>query len=227
MKKPRSVSESESSCTSPEAAGAVTTKGDATNSSVEKNRYSFSDGGGTPESGLERMSSSECSSSGLKKSVSFSKQVVRNIFKPGSTISGMKKPGSNKNKNKKKQQRKRTLSDPSCDQVDTSAAESNDGGESKSQAALSFRARSVSESSSDDAGFLLSSIRAAVEKSQEAAAAAAGNNTNCKKNNKKKKKNNNNNTTNVNTKLDQIAGNQDKNKCNIQLKNKIATLLDD
>lgn len=47
----------------------------------------------------------------IKKNVSFSKQIVRNIFKPGSTIAGMKKPNSLKNK-KKNQKRNRTLSDP-------------------------------------------------------------------------------------------------------------------
>lgn len=64
--------------------------------------------GSSYESNINERSLEICS---IKKSVSFSKQIVRNIFKPGSTITGMKKPNSSKNK-KKCQKRNRTLSDP-------------------------------------------------------------------------------------------------------------------
>jgi hypothetical protein len=78
--------------------------------------------------------SSDCGGSTTslsKKNVHFNKQVVKNVFKQGSTIAGMKKPNSAKNK--KKNKRKRTISDPSHDA-------SNDAYR---------RSRGISESSDD------------------------------------------------------------------------------
>ena len=115
-------------------------------------------------------SNSEESINAYKKSVSFSKQVIRNVFKPGSTVIGMKKPNSNKNK--KKNKRKRTISDPSHNG-------SEDGG----------RSRSISESSDDNSlasGALTDSVEnlSDDEKSNE-----KSNNEQKKKNNKKKNNN--------------------------------------
>lgn len=107
LKKPRSVSESES--------GALLLCHSMSNASTS----SFDGNSGSDDL------------SGSKKCVSFNKQVIRNVFKPGSTIAGMKKPNANKN-SKKKNKRKRTISDPSHD-----------------ASGASFRTRSVSESSDD------------------------------------------------------------------------------
>ncbi|RNA16349.1 kintoun [Brachionus plicatilis] len=109
--------------------------------SILKKSRSISEGEGSIRSSIESNSnegSQELCS--MKKTVSFSKQVVRNIFKPGSTITGMKKPSSSKNK-KKNQKRNRTLSDPchSNDQI------SND----LIQQQIRFRQRGFSESSDD------------------------------------------------------------------------------
>ena len=122
LKKPRSFSESENNL-----AGSF------------NQRLSFvsSDGNSNSES-LNDMTS-------IKKSVSFNKQVVRNVFKPGSTVMGMRKPNSKKNQ--KKNKRKRTVSDPSFD--------SSSGKPDPDVAAL--RPRNLSESSDDNSSQLSSS----------------------------------------------------------------------
>jgi hypothetical protein len=91
---------------------------------------------------------SRCSSEdSQKKCVHFNNQVIRNTFKTGSTVAGMRKPGHS---SKKKNKRKRTVSDPSHDSgadalslKETIANKANAG-------ANAFRARSVSESSDDN-----------------------------------------------------------------------------
>jgi hypothetical protein len=131
---------------------------------------------------------------GSKKSVSFSNQVVKNIFKPGSTVNGMKKPNSNKNK--KKNKRKRTNSDPSHD------SPSCDLKEAASQYLI--RSRSISESSDDNGAFINNSIEN-IQDSQVDNNTYISSNKNDenqsdkkekavskKKKNKKKSKNNNN-----------------------------------
>jgi dynein assembly factor 2 len=117
LKKPRSFSESESTLN---------------NASVSRTSFCSSDCTSIPD----EMNQS------CKKSVSFNKQVIKNVFKTGSTISGMKKP--NTKKNQKKNKRKRTSSDPSHD---ASAHLNEDNFASSSNSFMSRR--SVSESSDD------------------------------------------------------------------------------
>jgi hypothetical protein len=131
---------------------------------------------------------------GSKKSVSFSNQVVKNVFKPGSTVNGMKKPNSTKNK--KKNKRKRTNSDPSHD------SHSCDLKEAASQYLL--RSRSISESSDDNGAFINNSNDNIQDSVVDNSANDAPKTTNenqtdnnekvssKKKKNKKKSKNNNN-----------------------------------
>lgn len=88
-----------------------------------------------------------CDECSLKKSVSFNKQVVKNVFKTGSTICGMRKPGSGKNK--KKNKRKRTVSDPSHN--------ADNGSNDFREGSAALRSRSVSESSEDSSGALTNS----------------------------------------------------------------------
>lgn len=211
------MSESESSCTSPEIINQKGTNNNNSNfSTPANNRYSYSDGG-SGSACFDRLSSSESSgsASGLKKCVSFNKQVVRNIFKPGSTISGMKKPGSGKNKKKKQQQRKRTISDPCSPESDSSAAANS-----------TARARSVSESSSEDAGFLLSPIAAKQQSNNQTQAE-----TNSKKSSKKKKKNNQSNNNNDSPVNKEPASTSTTSKADtqraIQFKNKFVLSLDE
>ena len=125
-------------------------------------------------------SSADCASeenlNNSKKSVSFNKQVVRNIFKPNSTVMGMKKPNPNKNK-KKNDKRKRTISDPSCD---SNYASLREGGNNSSN---TFRSRSISESSDDSAN------HNAVSTEEETSAADKPPTTQKSKKSKKKNKN--------------------------------------
>ena len=128
LKKPRSVSESESGalllCHSMSNASTSSFDGSVHNSGSDENGENLS---------------------GSKKCVSFNKQVIRNVFKSGSTIAGMKKPNSNKN-NKKKNKRKRTISDPSHD-----------------ASGSSFRTRSISESSDDSSSAFTNSCESLPE----------------------------------------------------------------
>ena len=162
LKKPRSFSESESSMVGHRdslpgvSADSKLSVGSCSGNSDENNNDS-------------------CST--CKKSVSFNKQVVRNVFKPGSTVGGMKKPNSNKNK-KKNNKRKRTLSDPSHD-ADTLKDSAGDSS--------AFRNRSVSESSDDSSSIMTNSTESLPEtakpnESQQAEASSK------KKKNKKNKK---------------------------------------
>jgi hypothetical protein len=161
------------------------------------------DGSRMSISGNDSSSASDENSDlhGSKKSVSFSNQVVKNVFKPGSTVNGMKKP--NANKNKKKNKRKRTSSDPSHD------SNSCDLKDAASQYLL--RSRSISESSDDNGVFIdsneniqdslvnndtnIESKTATIDnesKDKEKAAETVSK----KKKNKKKSKNNNNQNSN-------------------------------
>lgn len=93
----------------------------------------------------ENMEHSSLGSS--KKCVHFNKQVVRNVFKPGSTVCGMRKPSSSKNK--KKNKRKRTVSDPSHDSGADAISLKDSAGR--------LRPRSISESSDDSSSILTNS----------------------------------------------------------------------
>ena len=126
LKKPRSFSESESNST------AIVPQRHSISSCL---RDSFNGGSSDCNSNSESLNDMTIS----KKSVSFNKQVIRNVFKPGSTVQGMKKPNSNKNK--KKNKRKRTVSDPSSD-ASTAARESTEMNK--------LRPRNMSESSDDN-----------------------------------------------------------------------------
>ena len=126
LKKPRSYSESEGNLSTLEKE-----KADGETASVVRRRtitLSYEATSCSSSSGMSR-SPEECacslvsvdphssnasisSTSSTKKCVHFNKQVVKNVFKTGSTVCGMRKPNSNKN-NKKKNKRKRTTSDPS------------------------------------------------------------------------------------------------------------------
>ena len=142
-----------------------------------------------------------------KKCVSFNNQVIRNTFKTGSTVAGMRKPGHS---SKKKNKRKRTVSDPSHDSgadaldlKESHAANGDDG---------AFRARSVSESSDDGGSAGPAYSMESIDKNDENKntidrdAAAAGiavkqqqqKNIGEKKSSKKKKKNNKNGKVEVN-----------------------------
>ena len=132
---------------------------------------------------VNNNSNNNCADLGSKKSVSFSKQVVRNVFKPGSTVVGMKKPGSSKNK--KKNKRNRTVSDPSHD------GPSLKDDSTSTQEAFN-RNRSLSESSDDASSLMTNSNESLPEPTtttttqSEQAAATTVNKTS--KNKKKKKK---------------------------------------
>ena len=76
-----------------------------------------------------------------KKSVSFNKQIVRNVFKPGSTVLGMKKTKSIKNKSAKL---KRTVSDPT-----SNGKKEQDLTDFLVEPKHTLRNRNVSESSDD------------------------------------------------------------------------------
>lgn len=128
LKKPRSMSESESG-----APHLCHSMSNASTSSFD---------GSVPNSGSDENGDNL---SGSKKCVSFNKQIIRNVFKPGSTIAGMKKPNSNKN-SKKKNKRKRTISDPSHD-----------------ASGSSFRTRSISESSDDSSSAFTNSCESLPE----------------------------------------------------------------
>jgi hypothetical protein len=98
-------------------------------------------------SNLSRTSfESRTSSSSDKKCVSFNNQVIRNTFKTGSTVAGMRKPGHS---SKKKNKRKRTVSDPSHDSG-ADAVSLKENSRETTSAAMLFRSRSVSESSDDN-----------------------------------------------------------------------------
>jgi hypothetical protein len=157
LKKPRSVSESENSFS--------TLSEHSKDNSSQQNRHSFS--GLCRNSRSDSSTNSDCNNNshnnnntnnstedGLfssKKCVSFNKQVVRNIFKPGSTVSGMKKP--NPKKNNKKNKRKRTVSDP-CHDVNDSESTNEMGGANNRNGQLQLRSRSVSDSSEDTSRIL-------------------------------------------------------------------------
>lgn len=102
---------------------------------------------------------------GSKKSVSFNNQVVRNVFKTGSTVCGMKKPNSNKNK--KKNKRKRTVSDPSHDATPNhskSKQHQHQQQQVENSANDLLRSRSISESTDDDtSAFLLNNAHSSNE----------------------------------------------------------------
>jgi dynein assembly factor 2 len=126
---------------------------------------------------------------GSKKSVSFNKQVVRNVFKANSTVCGMKKPNSNKNK--KKNQRNRTVSDPSHD--------SNNNKDDNNNNNNAFAAhRRISESSDDGSCLMTTSNdsltdsdkakRQPQQQQQQAQATAAATNSKNKKKKKQQKK---------------------------------------
>ena len=179
LKKPRSCSESESTAT-------FYNQSERSLTNEMKSNYMSSSSSNSNSVGSDIDSAANLSSS--KKSVSFNKQVVRNVFKPGSTVIGMKKPGSGKNK--KKNKRNRTVSDPSHDS--NADAVSLKAGESSA-----FRTRSFSESSDD--GMMTNSNESLqeAEKSppeapkQQSQAQTADANTASSKNKKKKKKKNN------------------------------------
>ena len=181
LKKPRSCSESEST------AGFYNNGDSLTNSF--KNCFigsSSSSGGGcdggSGESGSGGIGSDldNANLSSSKKSVSFNKQVVRNVFKPGSTVIGMKKPGSGKNK--KKNKRNRTVSDPShdsnADAVSLKDAGANNG----------FRNRSVSESSDDSSCLMTNSNESLQDSVQNKPVQVESQNQQQTSKNKKKKK---------------------------------------
>ena len=180
LKKPRSFSESESNNT------AIVPHRHSISSCL---RDSFNGGSSDCNSNSESLNDMTIS----KKSVSFNKQVIRNVFKPGSTVQGMKKPNSNKNK--KKNKRKRTVSDPSSD-ASTAARES-------SEMNKQLRPRNMSESSDDNSSQTNSDQ---LNYSEENVSDLPEENTNnCtsqaadkkkKKNNKKKKANTKSNVAN-------------------------------
>lgn len=76
-----------------------------------------------------------------KKSVSFNKQVIRNVFKPGSTVLGMKKTKSIRNKASKL---KRTVSDPT-----SNSKKEQDLTDFLIEPKTTLRNRTISESSDD------------------------------------------------------------------------------
>lgn len=163
LKKPRSFSESESNLASslPQQRSSIL--------SCLRNSFGSSDCNSTSES-LTDVNQ-------IKKSVSFNKQVVRNVFKPGSTVNGMRKPNSNKNK--KKNKRKRTVSDPSSD----ATAQRDD----LSTAAL--RPRNMSESSDDNSSLNSNSVQFVLsdDVSDNKIESKSNEQQKKKKNNKKKK----------------------------------------
>jgi hypothetical protein len=171
LKKPRSYSESESGLTTAKSSNHGP-KG------LERNK-SFG--------GMDSSSSSSGHNSddlnGSKKSVSFNNQVVRNIFKPGSTVNGMKKPNPNKNKKKNtNKQRKRTVSDPSNDATASCSPNAE---------AFLLRSRSISDSSDDGssaAKFANSNYNSNSSESLDPANDPPALKTNRKKKNKKKGK---------------------------------------
>lgn len=144
MKKPRSYSYSES-----ETISVIYNNNSNKNNSNHaiETRKSFCSSG--CNSILTDETSDTC---GSKKCVSFNNQVIRNVFKPGSTIVGMKKPNSNKNK--KKNKRRRTLSDPSHDNDKTSEDESSFSNRSPFLSIPFRRCKSISESSDDNSSIV-------------------------------------------------------------------------
>lgn len=133
LKKPRSVSESESSNSSPGLPS------DAPDSMPSMSGVLSR--GGSLTSQMSQNSSDDQQQSQSKR-VSFSNNVIRNTFKTGSTVAGMRKPG---HASKKKNKRKRTVSDPSHD----SGADAMDLKQSMNNGSDS-RGRSMSESSDDN-----------------------------------------------------------------------------
>ena len=163
LKKPRSFSESESSM----MAHRDSLPGVSADSKLSV---------GSCSGNSDENNNDSCST--CKKSVSFNKQVVRNVFKPGSTVGGMKKPNPNKNK-KKNNKRKRTLSDPSHD-ADTLKGDS--AGDSSA-----FRNRSVSESSDDSSSIMTNSTESLPETAKPIENQQAETSSKKKKNKKNKK----------------------------------------
>lgn len=161
LKKPRSFSESESNL-----------------ASSFSQRLSF--GSSDCQSNSESLNDVNT----IKKSVSFNKQVVRNVFKPGSTVMGMRKPNSKKNQ--KKNKRKRTVSDPS-----------HDASKSSHDSDVTLRPRNLSESSDDNSSQSSSSVQFVLSDDDEVsggnskplAELVKQNQTNANSNGQKKKKN--------------------------------------
>lgn len=172
LKKPRSCSESESTT-------AFYNNGDSLTNSF-KNCFISSESGGSNSVGsdIDVNNNNELSSS--KKSVSFNKQVVRNVFKPGSTVIGMKKPGSSKNK--KKNKRNRTVSDPSHD----SNADAITLKDSATENTL--RNRSLSESSDDNSSLMTNSNESLQETHKQSQSQSTSQTASSTKNKRKKKK---------------------------------------
>lgn len=146
LKKPRSYSESESS---------VPLQLQHQQQSSLRNSFGSSD----CNSNSESLSDMTCTHN--KKSVSFNKQVIRNVFKPGSTVNGMKKP--NPNKNKKKNKRKRTVSDPSSDVSQHKSEQANLNNSTSNK----LRPRNMSESSDDNSSQTNSDILLSEENMSE------------------------------------------------------------
>ena len=138
LKKPRSFSESEGALMMSSSFNPAH-KQDSLPCMSNLSRSSF-------DSSNDDNSSSGGQQSNSKKSVKFNNQVIRNTFKTGSTVAGMRKPGHS---SKKKNKRKRTVSDPSHD----SGADALSLKEDMANQRSAFnRARSVSESSDDNGG---------------------------------------------------------------------------
>ncbi len=178
MKKPRSYSYSESETISV----SYDNNSNHNNSShTIETRKSFCSSG--CNSILTDETSDTC---GSKKCVSFNNQVIRNVFKSGSTIVGMKKPNSNKNK--KKNKRKRTLSDPSHDNDKTSEDESSLSNRS-SFLSISFRrSKNVSESSDDSSSVVPITSNETSHESHDSSVPSDTNSNPEESQNKKKKK---------------------------------------
>lgn len=227
------MSESEGGCCNGDNTTLSQSAPGTNNVSHPKNRHSFS-GVCSKTNKCEHMSdchNTNCHENSCisKKCVSFNKQVVRNIFKPGSTIVGMKKPGSNKNK-KKNKQRKRTISDP-CHE-NTNGSESENGGNGGNKGPL--RSRSVSDSC-EDTNFTMDKMVAKQTTVQQETCST-------KKSSKKKKKNNGGGggggdvNSSSNCSKDDCKNNENSvqgsggknttNKCAIQFTNKIVNSLD-
>jgi hypothetical protein len=171
LKKPRSCSESESTT-------AFYNNGDSLTNSFKNCFISSSGGSNSIGSDIDVNNNSDLSSS--KKSVSFNKQVVRNVFKPGSTVIGMKKPGSSKNK--KKNRRNRTVSDPSHD----SNADAISLKDSATENTL--RNRSVSESSDDSSSLMTNSNESLQDTNKQTLSAQSSATPATSSKNKRKKK---------------------------------------
>jgi len=243
LKKPRSYSESESSVP-------LQPQHHQHQESSLRNSFGSSD----CNSNSESLNDMTCCTNN-KKSVSFNKQVIRNVFKPGSTVNGMKKP--NPNKNKKKNKRKRTVSDPSSD-VSQHKSEQADLNNTTSSTSNKLRPRNMSESSDDNSSQTNSDILVSEENMSEdnkqyddetdlrqQQQQQKKKKKNKKKNNKASKQNDENNNTDEAKNLldlekmiswknegrlnssDDTTMNVHKTQCSFKFKNKFINVLDD